>query len=236
MARLGYRVINVGERDLQLGYDDFENKLKGFPFEIVSSNIVKQGTQEPVFKPYVIVDVTPPGGGTPVKVGVTGVVRFNPVWQKAGPGGENLAIASPLETLKKIVPELRAGAEVVVLLAALSKGDAQRIAQEVPGIDFVFGAYGGIDSTQEEPAGSTRIYYVGNQGKRTLESRVYLDGNRRLRTAQTYMHFLNQRYPEDKTMQAFVAEAQGKIAKLHPVAAAAPAGPAATAPGAGGGH
>lgn len=222
MVKIGYRVVNVGERDLQLGYDDFMAKTAGLSLEFVSSNIVKQGTTDLVFKPYTIVELKGDGGPA-VKVGVTGAVRFNPVWQKAGPDGTNLGIVSPLEMAKRYVPELRKQADIVVFLAALSKGDAQRLAREVPGIDVIAGAFGGIYSTAEESVGSTRIYYSGNQGKRVGETRVFLDANRRVASMTSYMHFLTTRYPDDPAMLLFVGDVFAKIGKMKGVAAPAPA-------------
>ena len=234
MVRLGYRVVNVGERDLILGFDEFQRRTAGLPLSFVSINIVKQGSTDPVFKPYTVLDVPGPGG-KPVRVGVFGAVRFNPVWQKAGPGGENMAIVSPLDAAKRYVPELRQKSDVVVFLAALSKDDSQRIAQEVPGIDFVLGAYGGIYNTLDETVGETHVIYTGNQGKRIGETRIFVGEDRRVRQSVSFLHFLTSRYPDDPAMTGYVNDVLTKVAKLKgeplPGAAGAPG-----APHAAGGH
>jgi 2',3'-cyclic-nucleotide 2'-phosphodiesterase (5'-nucleotidase family) len=209
MKRLGYRAVNIGERDLTLGYEDFITRTKGTGLSFVSTNIVKQGTKETVFDPYVVVTVE----GTsrkPVRLGVMGVDRYSPVWQKAGPPGSNLAMAAPADMIAKVLPKVRAESDVVILLAALSKEDAHDLAIQFPEIDLILGAYAGVYSTVEEREGNTRIYYTGNQGKRIGESRVTLDASRRIKDVTSYMHFLTVRYPIDKAMDESIADVIAK--------------------------
>lgn len=203
MAKLGYRVVNVSERDLALGYDEFKKNVEGTGLRFVSANVVKQGTTERVFPPYEVVEV-PVAKGKPLRVGVVGVTRFSPVWQKAGPDGSNLGLAPPAEMLKSVLPELRAKADVVVLLAALNRDDAARLSRDVPGIDFVFGAYGGIYDTSFKKDAAPPVLYTGNQGKYTGEVRVYLDPERKVRDVQLYLHHLVARYPENPDMQSWL--------------------------------
>jgi 2',3'-cyclic-nucleotide 2'-phosphodiesterase (5'-nucleotidase family) len=191
--------------------------------DFVSTNIVKQGTKEPVFAPYSLFEVKGTSG-KPVRVGVFGIIRYSPVWQKAGPSGENLAVASPVEMIKTYLPEVRKKSDVVVLLASISKDDAHDLAKELPDLDLVVGAYGGIYSTVEENEGRVRIIYVGNQGKRIGESRVAVDASRRVADIVSYLHFLTARYPEDKAMAGVVAAVNARIAK--PAEGPGPAEPA----------
>ncbi len=211
MGRLGYAASGVGERDLNLGYDEFEKKAKGSSVQFLSTNIVRKDTKEPVFKPWLVVESKRGSGKPPVRVGVLAVTRFNPIFLKAGPQGTNLAIAPPVEMLQKYIGEVRGHADVVVLLAALGRDDARQIAQQVPGIDFVFGAFGGVYSPREEFEGSTRLLYSGNQGKRVGEARVFLDGKGRMTSDESFLYSLSGRYPDDPDMLAFVAGALSKL-------------------------
>ena len=210
MKTLGYKAINVGERDLTLGYDDFMKRTEGLGLTFLSTNIVKQGTKAPVFSPYTIVNVVGTSG-KPVSIGVLGVDRYSPVWQKAGPAETNLGMAAPADMIAKYLPEVRAKSDIVVLLVALSKEDAHDLAKRFTDIDLILGAYGGIFNTVEENEGRVRIVYTGNQGKRIGESRVTLDPKRRVAEITSYLHFLTIRYPEDKTMQDAINEVLAKI-------------------------
>jgi 2',3'-cyclic-nucleotide 2'-phosphodiesterase (5'-nucleotidase family) len=234
MKKLGYKAVNVGERDLNFGYDDFVKRTEGLGMAFLSTNIVKQGTKDPIFPPYTIVEAKGTSGKK-VRIGVLGVDRYSPVWQKAGPAGTNLGMAAPADMIAKYLPEVRSKSDVVVLLASIAKDDAHELAKQFPDLDLVFGAYAGVFSTIDESEGRVRIYYTGNQGKRIGETRVSLDEKRAITDMTSYLHFLTIRYPEDKAMQDAIAPVIAKTTKEEPKkpdAAQKPA--AAAAPAAGG--
>jgi 2',3'-cyclic-nucleotide 2'-phosphodiesterase (5'-nucleotidase family) len=215
MKTLGYKAINVCERDLNLGYDDFTKRTEGLGMKFISTNIVKQGTKEPVFPPYTIVEVKGTSG-KPVRVGVLGVNRYTPVWQKAGPTGTNLGLAAPSDMIATYLPEVRAKSDIVVLLAALSKDDAHELAKRFTDLDLILGSSGGVYNQVEETEGRVGIFYTGNQGKRIGESRINLDANSRVSEVTSYLHFLTMNYPEDKVMKDSIADVLAKMPRANP--------------------
>jgi 2',3'-cyclic-nucleotide 2'-phosphodiesterase (5'-nucleotidase family) len=223
MSRLGYAAVNVGERELVSGYDAFVAKTKSATYPFVSTNLVRQDTKEPVFKPYVIVEAKGKTAASKVRIGVLGVVRFNPVFQKAGPDKSNVIIAPPLEMLQKYLPEVRDKVDVVVLLASVHKDDARTLVRSVPGVDLVLGAFSGIVTSQDETEGPVALRYVGNQGRYIGESRLSLSPQRRIVSGTHYMHLLTSRYPSDEPMVQFVQRAMDKAGPPKSTAAAAPA-------------
>jgi 2',3'-cyclic-nucleotide 2'-phosphodiesterase (5'-nucleotidase family) len=213
MSRLGYAACNVADRELALGYDAFVERTQGASFPFLSANIVRQDTQQPVFKPYVTVTATSPNGAVSHNVGLIGATRFNPLFLKAGPEGSSLVIAKPEDVLARYVEAVRKEADLVVLLAALHKEEAKRIVSKVPGIDFVVGAYGGMVTLEDEKAGpSTWIGYAGNQGKRVGETRLYLNAERQVASVNTTMHLLSAVYPSDPAMLGFVNQVLADLA------------------------
>lgn len=222
MGRLGYAASGVSERDLAMGYDEFMRRTAGAKFPFVSANIVREDTKEPVFKPYIIVESKRSGGKSPVRIGVLGVARFNPVFRKAGPEDTNLVILPPSDAVKRYIETVRKNSDIVVLLGSIHKDDAREIVRAVPGIDFVFGAYGGIYSAVEEAEGATRLVYTGNQGKRMGETRVYLGPDGRMVSQNSYLYFLTANYPDDPEMAAFVQQSLATLNQFKPVAKPAP--------------
>ena len=219
---MGYKVINVGDRDMALGYDDFVERTQGLGMTFISTNIVKQGTKDPMFPPSTVIEVKG-ADGKMVKVGVLGVDRYTPIWQKAGPPGINLSMAAPADMIAKYLPPLRAKSDIVVLLAAISKEDAHDLAKRFQDIDLIVGAYAGVFSTIEENEGRVGIYYTGNQGKRIGETRVSFDPATHAPELTTYVHFLTIHYPEDKTMQDSIAAVIAKMPKTDDPKKADPA-------------
>lgn len=230
MERMGYDAVNVGERDVQGGYPAFLELVGERAFPFVSANIVRADTSVPVFAPSVVVEADAQGEARRFRIGIVGAARFNPTFRKPGPDGTELVVIAPRDAVSREIGKLRAGnVDLVVLLAALPREDARRLAQEVPGIDFIIGSYGGDYTTAKERQGNTWIVYGGNQGKRLGETRVYL---RNGTTEQdTKLHTLTAAYPSDEAMLEFVNSIpRPEAAPLPVVGAAAPAPAAAASP------
>jgi len=203
MRRLGYDAVNVGERDIRMGYPEFARRTEASDFTFLSANIVDRKTKKPIFEPHTVIETTA-ADGEKVKVGVVGMVRYNPVFLKAGPKGGNIVIAHPLERVKAEVEALKKkGVDVVVVLAAAHKNDAHSIASKVAGIDYVLGSYGGLVTNEPESRGETTILYSGNRGQRVTETRLFLDGGA-IRERTTKLHMLTRHYPPDLEMLEFV--------------------------------
>lgn len=202
MENLGYQAVNVGERDVRLGYEEFRAVSEGRKLEFVSANIVNQETDEPIFAPHAIIRAKSADGKEQKKIGVVGAVRYNPIFLKAGPGESSMVIAPPAKRVAREVEALKKkNVDAIVLLAALHKADALKIAEEVPGIDYVFASYGGMYTAEPESVGDVRVFYSGNRGQRLIENRIFLD---KKNEPLTRVHFLNREYPFDQEMLDFV--------------------------------
>jgi 2',3'-cyclic-nucleotide 2'-phosphodiesterase/3'-nucleotidase len=232
MERLEYRVVNVGERDIRMGYAEFARRTEGSPFTYLSANIIDRKTAKPVFEPHTVVEVVAPDGRRKVRVGVIGAVRYNPLFLKAGPDGGNIVIDHPLKRVKLEMEALhKKNVDVIVLLAALHKNDARSIARAVPGIDYILGSYGGLVTRGAETEGDTTLLYCGNKGQRIGESRVFLEEGQagKLAGQSNKLHMLSHHYPSDDEMLIFV-----KRLKSGEPTATAPAGSSRSAEPSGG--
>lgn len=208
MALLGYEIVNVGERDIRNGYDEFRRLTAGTPFHYISANIVKKETGEPVFDPYAIVELPSTDvKDVKIRVGVIGVSRYNPMFLKEGPKGSNIVIAHHVDSVRAQVDALQSKkVDIVVLLAALHVHDAKTITEQVPGIDYILGAYGGMFSQEE--VGPTSVLYSGNRGQRLAEVRVFRREGQPVSAADIVrMHFLTHEYPDGAEMRRFLDEA-----------------------------
>ena len=203
MNLLGYAAANVGERELAAGFDGFERGTAGAKFPFVSANVVRKEDGKPVFAPSTVIEVTR-DAGKPVRVGVVGLTRFNPLLQKAGPDGSMLTIADPAKSLAAVLPALRAKSDVVVLLAAMPESDVRALIAAHPGIDVVLGGFGGIVSTEERAEGKTAVRYTGVQGRYLGEVRVALSPERRPTATTSLVHQLDPRYPSDPAMASYL--------------------------------
>jgi 2',3'-cyclic-nucleotide 2'-phosphodiesterase (5'-nucleotidase family) len=205
MSELGYHAVNIGERDVRYGYELLSNRTAGSDLRFISANIVDKQTQQPIFTPHAVVEIESPDGANSARVGVIGAARFNPVFLQPGPEGKEMVIVHPKQRVEQELAALRdKKVDLVVLLAAMHRDDARRLARDLIGIDFVVGAYGGVFTTERDQEGETWILYSGNQGKRIGETRVFLDENLRVTDQSTKIHLMTALYPSDPAMLKFV--------------------------------
>jgi hypothetical protein len=212
--RIGYAAVMLGERELAQGYETFIELGEAAEFPFVSANIVFEGSQEPLVEPYVIVPVR--HRNREIRVALTGLNRYNTSFLKSTRDGRNIVVSSPFETARRLVPELRKQADVVIILTALSISQSRQLALEVPGIDLIIGANGGVLSQPHERAGDVPIVYTGNQGKYLSEIRLTLDGAEgKSSVSQPRHHYLNRDYPDDPDIKFLVFDILARENEIH---------------------
>jgi hypothetical protein len=141
MDELGYDVVAVGERELNFGQQFLLQCFKPTEMDLVSANLVYADSKKPFVKPYVIRKA-----GT-VRVAFIGLIGSQ-MRIRSFAGDKPLAILDPTETLKKLLPEVRKKADVVVLLSHVGLTDGQKLILDAPGLDvMVFGHQPGLFRT-----------------------------------------------------------------------------------------
>jgi hypothetical protein len=136
---MGYDVVNVGEKDLMMGFKFLSDVSQKAKFHFVSANLVDKKTQRGVFKPYVIKEIAG------LKIGIIGFIddQFNPTLQERDPG---LTILEPLSTLKTLTKSLRENCDLIIVLSQLGESKDKKLAREHREIDLILG--GGGESTR----------------------------------------------------------------------------------------
>ncbi|OOR99242.1 2',3'-cyclic-nucleotide 2'-phosphodiesterase [Haemophilus paracuniculus] len=122
-----YEVGTLGNHEFNYGLDYLDKAIKQANFPIINANIVKAGTDEPAFTPYVIQEKTiidQNGKNQTVKIGYIGFVPPQVmVWDKANLEGK-VEARDIVKTAEKYVPILKEkGADIVVALAHTGPSD-----------------------------------------------------------------------------------------------------------------
>ena len=122
-----YEVGTLGNHEFNYGLDYLADCIKQAKFPIVNANVVKAGTEEPYFTPYVIQEksVVDNNGEThKLKIGYIGFVPPQiMVWDKANLQGK-VETRDIVKTAQKYVPEMKKkGADIVVALAHTGPSD-----------------------------------------------------------------------------------------------------------------
>ncbi|MDQ1147678.1 2',3'-cyclic-nucleotide 2'-phosphodiesterase/3'-nucleotidase [Bacillus sp. SORGH_AS 510] len=119
--QLEYDATTVGNHEFNYGLDYLNEVLNDAKMPLVNANVVKAGTDQPYFEPYVFLNKTvvdAQGKKQTIKIGIIGFVPPQIMeWDKANLEGK-VEVKPIVETAKKYVPLMKKkGADVIVALA-----------------------------------------------------------------------------------------------------------------------
>jgi len=226
MTRMGYDVSVVGNHEFDFGRARMLEIFHTSPFPYLAANLqTADGAPCTLAAPYTI--YTEQG----VKVGIIGL---SPVDLASLASTDGVRATAYVETLRRVVPEVRAkGADVVIVAAHASFPEMVQVARQVQDLDIplIFGAHDHTLAASRE--GHTWVLNNGEWWH--AYSRVDLEYNpatHRTVTVAEKQVWLQQQAPKaDPTLAAIVAHWKGRLADEYerPVAYSA-TGVARTAP------
>ena len=205
MERLGYDVVTVGERELAFGHRYLLDTFKKSKIDVVSANLVFADSKKPLLKPYVIKKA-----GS-VRVAFTGLMGPEQKWRRQA-GEAELTVLDPVETAKKLIPELRKKADVIVLLSHLGLTDGQKLTIEVPGIDvMVFGHLVGLSKQVVQTQGVINVR-GGERGQYIPSIHLVVEDGK-IKSYDGEVVTLDDKIPADETMNKLVDTYQDELNK-----------------------
>jgi hypothetical protein len=154
---MGYEAVNVGERDLMMGFRFLSDLTRKAKFPFISSNLVDKKTRKEVFKPFVVKEVAG------LKIGIIGLLddQFNPTIQERDPG---LAVLEPLSTSKLLAKNLREYCDLIIVLSQLGESRDKKLARENRDIDLILGGGGEAKRAVGEKVNEVPIYRMESRG------------------------------------------------------------------------
>jgi hypothetical protein len=248
MNQMAYRVAGLSQRELVQGWETFQARRTKAKFPFVSANIVWQDKGEPVVDPFVILKVALRKGARArdTRLAFTALTVNNPGFLKTGSDGRRIVTVDPIAAAAKYVPQMRAKADVVVVLSSLDLEAARNLARKVKDIDLILGAAGpGQSRTDDFPEdsiiGRTRLQALGDQGKTLGEVRLTVDAKAAIASVQRVVVGLTREWPDDPALAQLMTATREAVNEYNrtlaeaqnPFAAPAPAAGAAGGAGAG---
>ncbi|MBO8160535.1 MAG: 5'-nucleotidase C-terminal domain-containing protein [Thermosipho sp. (in: Bacteria)] len=149
MNKLGYSAWTIGNHDFDYGLNVLSKAISEAQFSALSANIVKKGTNDPVFQPYHIVNIDD------IKVGILGLTtKYVPNWEDPN-NIKEIEFLDPIEVAKKYIDILKNKEKVDILIVSYHGGlerdpktgtlveervgenQAYQLLQEIPEIDVL---------------------------------------------------------------------------------------------------
>jgi len=162
MSRLKYDVVTPGDAELMYGESKVQSLYGKHPeIQVVSANITdKSGKQ--VWKEFTVVA----RGGVKIAVtGVTGASAYAFNVTRGMQQSDDFNFQDSQEALRRVIPEMRKQADLVVVLMHETPGDARRIVDEIPGMDVVIVGHNPGYMFNPDRVGNTLLVRSGNRGQ-----------------------------------------------------------------------
>jgi 2',3'-cyclic-nucleotide 2'-phosphodiesterase (5'-nucleotidase family) len=145
----------VGNHEFDFGQPALAERARQARFPFLAANV--RGL--PDTQAYVVRQV----GGT--RVAVVGLATPETPQTTHPANVAGLSFEDPAQTLRRLLPELRAQAEVVVVLTHLGHAAERRLAQEVAGIDLVIGGHSHTRVAEPPTVGGALVAQAWEHGK-----------------------------------------------------------------------
>ncbi|MFL6214680.1 MAG: multiheme c-type cytochrome [Blastocatellia bacterium] len=204
-------VINVAAPDLRYISTRLAKPLSdqaGAPpalQRLVSANIASEAGAASRLQPFLVRDVPPRSAGLkPLRVAFVGLTEKG---SAPLPGSK---IIDPLEAARRVVPEARKQADVVIVLGYLKAEEAARLAAEVAGIDAIIAGNSQSDATYFTPpqtVGQTLILFTPVETRMLGELRGYREASNKV-SFRTRFITLDETFPNDAAATQLVDAAR----------------------------
>jgi Cytochrome c554 and c-prime len=166
MGQLGYDAGTIGVPETRFGGEMLRSILAEPSVPMVSANLFDEQAGKPLLPPWVIVD------REGMRVGITAVTGEEP-----GPFQEiGIRPEDPVESLRRVLPRLRAGSDVLVLIARLGLAESKDLVQQLAEqVDIVIVAGGRHERGVVFPETGGAVYLVtGTRGQSLARAQLAL--------------------------------------------------------------
>lgn len=201
MNAMGYDAMAVGRLDLSKGVEAIMERAGEARFAIVSCNLVRKGTREPILSPSTVIE----RGG--VRYGILGVTEPEAL---QSPGVADVAdVLDPIEAVREALPDLQARSDVVIVLSHLGLDLDSALAEAVPGIDVIIGGRTRQLMKVPEVVGDTIITQMGYDGEFVGRLDVTVQEDGRLSDPTVTLIDLTPDYADDPELTGLVWRLKG---------------------------
>jgi len=219
MNAMGYDAMGVGMMEGIRGLDVLLARAEEASFPILSANLVYAGEGRLVLEPYTVIE----RDGT--TFGILGLTDRSFV--QGSELQSQVVVQDPTEAAARYVPDLRAQADVIIVLSTLGRDADQALATAVSGIDVIVGAGSSILMQEPLRSGSSLIVQQGYLGEWLGVAHIRYDAKGELVEATARSVALTPDYADDPALAAIVAryKQQYPTPTPRPTSALAPATP-----------
>ena len=212
--RLGLVAAQIGNHEYDFGEDNLAAIVALARFPVLGANIVdatkRAAAEQPASRPYARPFLVREHHD--VRIAIVGLITQDTKNVATGPFGA-ADFADEVETLERLMPQLSAASDAVILLTHCGTSTDRRLAQRFPNLLLILGGHSHEQLRPGLREGNVLIVQAGSKGGGM--TRVSLALNRQRRTAKVLSSWFEEmdagRIGKDPAAEAFVTERFGKI-------------------------
>jgi hypothetical protein len=196
-AHAGYAAVNLGGREARLPAHVLRELASNSPVPLLSANVLDAATHRPLVQPWLIVEK----GG--LRIGVTGVVDPSRLGGVSDPA---LELGGMAESLRAVLPEMKAKADVLVCLAFTDENGLEALAKDFYEVAVFLGGDVRQPSSGVAHVNQSHTFSTTNQGRALGELHgVVVPGNPTLTQVTGRIRLMEPSIAEDQAIAAHSA-------------------------------
>lgn len=199
---MGFDALNVGHREAQLSAAQLRQARKDSPVPLLSANLLDKQTGKPLLDAYRVVQRN---GRT---IALVGVLDPRGLGENLG---EGLAVEKMEVALARILPELRAKADLVVLLAFTDETTLAALAREFYELDVVLGGKVTQPSQQLGRENRAVILHVTNESRALGILKAKFTGKAKLTDVTHEIMLMREDIPQHDAIAALAKEYRDEV-------------------------
>ncbi len=155
----GLDAMALGNHEFDHGWRRISDYRRLAVFPLLSANVRGPGGALLADAPYVVLDADG------VRVGVIGLTTDETPKLTARGLTEGVVFEPPAQALRRVLPEVRARSDIVVVLSHLGYEADRALASAVPGADLIVGGHSHTVLPEPVRVGNTLIVQAGSRGR-----------------------------------------------------------------------
>jgi hypothetical protein len=199
MGLMRYDAVVLGEDDLAFGVDYIAGRARSEKVPVVVANLFDAAADTLVFPASRVVTCA-----SGLRVGIAGVMSPGIAFPPRVPTG-SLELRDPLATLQPIIDGMRPNVDIVLVLAHMGRGEAQRMAQDLTGADVVVLGHDGQPMRQVRRFGEAFLLQQPAKGLYMGVAYVTLGAPGRAAAVRDVASPLSKRYDDDEAVAKLFA-------------------------------
>ena len=155
---MGYDAMAIGDDDLTLGKDFLSDLSKKAKFPFLSSNVIDEASDKPLFHSTLVKEVNG------FRIGMFSLLAPEAFLGPEDSRKKGLSIRSPVEVAQAMVKELQPKTDFIFLLSHLGYPKDLELAQAVSGIHLIFGGHTGMNLVYPPVVKNTILLQTASKG------------------------------------------------------------------------